>query len=366
MKLVINHTVKVKNPRDKVYCHEPYAQQLYDMMFSGDKDFLFSKSILEDGTIEEITEKNIYVQSNPKETIVLNINKERKAVMEMGTLAKGMPIKFVKDSTGDGSGTLSQMSPEIVKQMLSEAARGKSHVFECIVNTRNSGGYFVSISGIQCYLPGGLAAANKIINFEKLINKKLNVMVDCWMPERNCYIVSNKKWITHVLPTKIKELQFGSMYHGEVTGCSKTGIFIEFDSVFTAFLNNHDMSAETLTRFEAYGYHPGDKIDFLVKEISTHNSRINLTQNLYDSESIIWKKLKRDLEGSYIKGEIVEKTKETLVVKVADEVYSEIPLRNIKDSYKVGNSYAFLVKSIIPDDKTIILFEVKKNTEDKK
>ena len=29
--LVVNKSVKVKSPNDKVYCHEPYAQALYDM-----------------------------------------------------------------------------------------------------------------------------------------------------------------------------------------------------------------------------------------------------------------------------------------------------------------------------------------------
>jgi ribosomal protein S1 len=141
----------------------------------------------------------------------------------------------------------------------------------------NRGGYFVEVSGVEAFMPGSLAAPNKIMDFQTLVGKEVIVMVEDFLQEMNSFIVSHKKYIEHVLPKKIAELDLNQKYKGSITGTSKYGIFVEFGDIFTGLLHNSKMKESTLIKFRAREFKPGDPIEFYISEVAKDN-RIILTE----------------------------------------------------------------------------------------
>jgi ribosomal protein S1 len=102
-------------------------------------------------------------------------------------------------------------------------------------------------------------------------------MVEDFLKEMNSFIVSHKKYLAHILPIKTQELDLTKKYAGTVTGCSKFGIFLEFNELFTGLLHTSKMDAETKVEFNARNIKAGDPIEFYISEI-TKDNRIILTK----------------------------------------------------------------------------------------
>jgi ribosomal protein S1 len=136
----------------------------------------------------------------------------------------------------------------------------------------NKGGYIVDLSGVKCFLPGSLAAANKITDFESYIGKEIPVMIEGYVEAKDIFIVSYKKYLNKIMDSKIRELDLTKKYKGYVTGTSDFGVFVEWDSVYTGLIHKtefqDDLSIRTLN--------PGTEIEFYVKEIK-ENNRLTLT-----------------------------------------------------------------------------------------
>jgi len=130
-------------------------------------------------------------------------------------------------------------------------------------------------------MPGSLAAANKLADFNTLLNKEVVVMIEDFLPDMNSFIVSHKKYLDFVMPQRIKELDQNALFEGEITGCSKYGIFVEFgdqpDIKFTGLLHTSKMTEETKAKFQKFEYKTGDTISFFIGEI-TKDMRIILDE----------------------------------------------------------------------------------------
>ena len=75
--------------------------------------------------------------------------------------------------------------------------------YEATVTGKNTGGFIVEIDGVTAFLPGGQAAANKIIDFDTYIGKKINVMVEDYIKEGSTFIVSHKKYLKEIFNYEI-------------------------------------------------------------------------------------------------------------------------------------------------------------------
>lgn len=150
-------------------------------------------------------------------------------------------------------------------------------VYFAKIKEKNNGGFLVDIGGIDAFLPGSLAAANIITNFDSLIGKEIPVMFEDYLKEGDTFIVSNKKYIKYILPEKIKELEKNTEYEGKITGTAKFGLFVEFNDIMTGLLHTSEMVEPTLTYFKNNEYRSGDTIKFYIKEIAK-DDRIILTE----------------------------------------------------------------------------------------
>ena len=167
-----------------------------------------------------------------------------------------------------------------------------SKAYVCKIIEANRGGFFVEVQGVDAFMPGSLAAANKISDFQSYVGKKIIVMIEDYLQDMKSFIVSHKKYIEYILPKKISELSLSDKYTGTVTGASKYGIFIEFNEIFTGLLHKSKMKPDTYSRFKDRKYNSGDSIEFYIGEI-TKDNRIILTEESLEEKR---KKIERSEE----------------------------------------------------------------------
>ena len=155
---------------------------------------------------------------------------------------------------------------------LFEQIKKETSAYTVKVVSVNKGGYIVDLSGVKCFLPGSLAAANKITDFESYIGKEIPVMIEGYVEAKDIFIVSYKKYLNKIMDSKIRELDLTKKYKGCVTGTSDFGVFVEWDSVYTGLIHKTEFQEDMNIR----DLHPGTEIEFYVKEIK-ENNRLTLT-----------------------------------------------------------------------------------------
>ena len=214
--------------------------------------------------------------------------------------------------------------------------------------------FFVDILGIKAFLPGGLAAANKIIDFDEYIGKDVTVMIENYLKDTNIFIVSNKKYVKYILPKKIKELDKSKKYKGNVTGTTKYGIFIEWDDSsgddfkYTGLLHHTKMKEQTKTRFQQNDFKPGDEIDFWVDKI-TDDNRIILSEDDPDEYMEQINKFKEKYLNLAITGEVVSIKPFGIILKLEENIIGMIPKKELKKQkkiYKIGEKINVIVDDI--------------------
>ena len=162
-------------------------------------------------------------------------------------------------------------------------------------------------------------------------------MVEDYLKDTKTFIVSNKKYISHIMPSRIDNLDITEMYTGYVTGTAKFGIFVEFDEIFTGLIHTSKMSSEMKADFKNREFKPGDSIDFWIKEI-TRDKRIILTS---EDPSIGAAKLDSfmdNVQDTKVSGVVISNKEFGVLVKLDDGIVGLIPKREVKKSNKTFNS----------------------------
>lgn len=236
-------------------------------------------------------------------------------------------------------------------------------VYTCKIISRNEGGFFVDVSGVPAFLPGSLAGANKIIDFESLIGTKLEVMLEDYLIESDTYVVSHKKWLSYILPTKIDGLRNSIMkdkFVGKVTGVAKFGLFVEFDKFFTGLLHFSGMNSKFYSKFRSMQFGAGDEVEFYIKDIDENSRIILCTDNTIILDP--WTKFKEQ-EGQKLIGEIFNITNYGAFVKFNHDNYvfkGLLPFKSLPEQYdretlKQYQKYEFNIDKVLIEDKRIFL-----------
>lgn len=296
--LVHNKKVKIKNKKDRVYCHEAYAQELYDMMEAhangqwqegGTKD-LVTNSVVQASNIQKYSDHEIIIETNTGASFIIDMNKEhefinaftdknvsvntfvnaldtnkefRESLINNGVAAK--QLKGGRLSLWDGH--LAKIEAEFASQLKNPTLAYKAKLLET-----NNGGYIVDIQGVRCFMPGSLAAAGIITDFEALVGSVVPVMIVNHVKDLG-FIVSYKKYLSTILPYKIStELEVGQKITGKVTGSSKFGVFVQFPDVngewvFSGLVHTTTMSKEFTKKFAAHKFNVGDDIELFINNI---------------------------------------------------------------------------------------------------
>lgn len=297
---------KIKAPEgSKIYCHEPYAKALLDLYYSDFENEEEDSKDLEDGGVYEcrlvtLRENDALAQTGSGQTIYIDLKRERrdadKLNIESLSFNPGEVINArVRKVNGSYVGSVVEYFVHSMRAELFEQIKKETSAYTVKVISVNKGGYIVDLSGVKCFLPGSLAAANKITDFESYIGKEIPVMIEGYVEAKDIFIVSYKKYLNKIMDSKIRELDLTKKYKGSVTGTSDFGIFVEWDSIYTGLIHKTELQGDiTLADF-----HPGSEIEFYVKEIK-ENNRLTLTLDKPLERNVIIQNLENQIKDGTI------------------------------------------------------------------
>lgn len=308
-RLTPNKSVKGQNSNQVCYSFEPYAQELFNLYTSSDHKIV-RKDLSVGDTVKIV---DVYpgkvgilvVELEGGLVVDLNVTREKKFSQLFGF---SDPVKFA-EIFGDKSNKEKFLASEPIayvvevdpirislwqgyiiktKEEFIQEISAPTQAYKAKVLEANKGGYFVEVNGVDAFMPGSLAAPNKIADFKTLLGKEVIVMIEDYIKEMNSFIVSHKKYIEYIMPSRIQNMDLEKKYTGIITGTSKYGIFLEFEEIFTGLLHVSKMSETTLTDFRARKFQVGEELGFYINEI-TKDNRLILTE-----ESPVERKAKID------------------------------------------------------------------------
>ena len=295
--LVENPNVKVHSG-DKCYCHESYAQELYDLItayMEGNRKGLFPKDskkgrLYTINSIKKIGDTEVLVSTDAM-SLTVDMNKERQYLEFLGIPDPRKFVKAIAEQSGfeeeviktgpiakvlEGGrislweGHLSKIESEFIDQVKNPNATPCA--YNAVVKEINNGGFIVDIMGVRCFLPASLAAPGVVNDFESMLGKTIPVMFINYV-KHSGFVVSYKKYLNMILPHKIQaELKSGQKITGRITGTSKNGVFIQFQDkegewVFSGLLHRSVMSPEFEKKFDTKEFATGNILEVYINDI---------------------------------------------------------------------------------------------------
>lgn len=267
----------------KAYTASEYSQEdreklesLYELTFPKDlkksefngKDIINGQGITI--VISDVNEERGMAigETQMGQSVFINLKKEEKGFKRLGypvldiVPGKVMDVIIKKNINGDVTGSVSAGYELTLKRDLHRAITAEDCAYQVRVKEVCNGGFMVDLSGIECFLPGSLAAANRILDFSEYVGKIISVMVETYDQRRDIFVVSFKKYLKRIIGTRVKDLSLTQNYTGKVTGSSKKGVFVEWEDIFTGIIN---FNSENRSYLESLN--PGDDISFYVADI---------------------------------------------------------------------------------------------------
>ena len=368
----VNLTAEDKKAGVKIYCHEPYAQDLYDLMNNYEKNSdVSAKDLQENGVyrvqanIISFTDKMIHAEEITSKTPIIIPFREYSKDIE--TLSQGEDREFlimVYKSTKFGENYGSErkaLSISYKQDLFNNLAENKW--FDVTITKLIKGGYLALYNKeIECFIPGSHAAANVVHNFNDMLNKTLTVMVDNYDQANDLFILSYKKYVTHSMPTMIENLDFNKEYAGTLTNKPYDfGVFVEIDGYFTGLVHQTEFDDyETIKRT----LKTGDSLNVYVKDITSKGGqfRIVLTLNpeSVNTEKLAWQQLREKTESRRFAYEVNAK-KNSISIDIDGENY-EVSLKR-KDLENNINKFPYVKVSKVDILNKSLKFEFVEDSE---
>ena len=362
------NTTVIKRPGDtsKIYCQEEYAQELYDKMYGTE---IVKKDIV-NGEILRVVEfklsstgKEVTVICDNYLTLYFNFAKERKYFQILGfdeetflrwiespshvDYLKETKIYIQVENIEAAKGSLYQAHLRTIIREFREQIIKPTSAYMAKVIDKNQGGFIVEVQGIRAFLPGSLAAANKIADFDSYIGKEVLVMIEDYLKSSEIFVVSYKKYLDYVLPGKLGELERNQIMNGTVTGTSKFGVFVEFDDIFTGLLHTAEMSPETLDKFNSGQFKPGQEIESWLKDI--RDNKLILTETDPSIKQNEYEVFKEKIEGNMKEATIVSIKAHGALMEVEKGILGLLPIKEMKKYKKrlvVGETLEVFIKKV--------------------
>lgn len=348
-----------KHPNDSgaVYSHERYAQDLYETYF-GKLSHLKEPNVGESitGMVSSMNENIAFIDIGWREDAYLDLRKEHKEYIQY--IRKGYEIEVLIESidsrqknpiSASYTKNIMLRKKEELVEAIGEPVAYKGKVNEIVANA----GYYVNIDGIKCFMPGSLGGINKLVDFKSILGKELYVVPINYSKEKDYVVVSHRDYLKSLIPDAISQLQIGESHKGFVTGCSKHGIFVEFNTCLTGLISTKDISEENIDRFNSRNYRPGDELDFFIKDI-LDNGKIVLSQNPVEPSA--WNKIEDKYSiPSMVTGTIKKISKYGLFVEIEPKVVGLLRKSYLdeNDVFEVGQDIEVKITKIDREGKKI-------------
>lgn len=328
-----NTTVKLteedKKAGVRIYCNEPYAQELYDKYRAYEKE-TGTSAVMKDlnvGDVCQVVARQISFKDKCILTEVVSSGLEvtipfKEFSRPLEELQNGINLKFLTmivraNDAGEYYGSEKKCLALNYKQELFEHLENNTW-FEVKLVRLIKGGYVALYKDtLECFVPGSHAAANVVRDFSQLLNKTITVMVDNFDKTNDLFILSYKKYITESMPTMISELRFGKKYTGKLTNKPYDfGIFVEFNDYYTGLIHmtefsNYDEVKRTMKS--------GDEISFYIKDVTTKGNQyrivLTLDETQVNSEKLAWDQMRERTENKSFEYDI-DKSKNSIKINI--------------------------------------------------
>lgn len=257
--LKINKKVKTGNSRIKIYSHEPYANELHKRYLDTTTPVckeLHSDNLVKITNFSYSDGNTILADINGGATnVVIDLNKEQKFfnTMTIGndTMTKETFLACLADPEVKAKilemGLVAKVGPDVEKASIwegyvdnltyemREQIHRKDKAYMAKIISSNNGGFVVMVADtVKAFMPGSMAAANKLTNYESLVGQTMEVMVESF-DKRYGFVVSRKKFLKTITPIHLKNLAAqveadkDAVFTGTITGSTPFGIFVELD-----------------------------------------------------------------------------------------------------------------------------------------
>lgn len=349
----------------KVYpTTKPISKEDYSLLLESIENLTIPepKDIVK-GVISEINGKFAHVDIGWREPAIVDISKESNEYVE--NFFEGSEIDLIlkdfKLSKRDGS--INASHTDVVKHIKYQELFdniGNPVAYPAYVKELIHGGYFLDIEGIEVFMPGSLGGVNKLVDFEELLGKTINVVPINYSPEKKYIVVSHRDYLQTLIPNAIDNISVGDSRTGFITGTTKFGVFCEFDDCLTGLIHKTDLDEETFELYENRNLNPGDELTFNIKEIGRKN-RIILSQKPVEIKLDPWENiLEKYPIPSNVQGTVRKKTRYGIFVQLEKKIVgllhiSDIPKYIDLNEIKEGNLINVDVVKIDTESKKIFL-----------
>jgi predicted RNA-binding protein with RPS1 domain len=323
--LKVNKSVKTKNKKDKIYCHESYAQDLYKR-FTGEAPVskeVRANTIVNITGFDTVSKDELLVSvSNGANNLVIDLNKEQRffntlqlsngermtkesfiACLQDPEAKQSLLSMNLKAKVGSNKdkGSIWDGYVESMKQEMIEQITKKNKAYMATIISANDGGFVVNVADtLNAFMPGSMAAANKITDYQSLVGTTMEVMVESYNPKMG-FVVSRKKFLHTMLPVKLRDLQVSlkenpdQTFKGTVTGFTPFGVFVELDEYITGMLHKTLVSDETRDGMRNKTIQAGSEIDVFIHKIE--NNRVILSDVPSDKREEVIKRREAEDEA---------------------------------------------------------------------
>ena len=356
----VNKTIKTGEKGYNIYSHEPYAAEIFEKythkvpiskelkkntlvsitdIIPGKKDTVLatinggSNNIIIDLNKEQryldIVQINGHTITKDEFIECLKAPETKQALLDMNLVAK-VSTDVEKASIWDGY--VEMLSNEMREQIHKNEKAYYATILSC-----NNGGYIVEITNtIKAFMPGSMAAANKLTNYESLVGTSMEVMVESYDPKIG-FVVSRKKYLHTVTPLHLMELREqlkenkDTIITGTVTGTTPFGIFVELTNVLTGMIHKTLMSDTLREQLRQNKIEAGTQILVYVHNIE--KGRIILSDVISsERDEVIKRREEEDAaeKQAYMANKFTKK-------EVANEVTSSVIANNAGEDLNLVN-----------------------------
>lgn len=373
-----NLAIKKVDRKDKIYCQEPYAQELYDLINRvpvQEKD-IHAGELLKATDLRINNSGQVQIFTGAGISLFLDMRKDKKYFEAIGFTEMDMS-KLNELAASGWFKSLFEERQELIKvegdiddlrgsiyeaylgktrrEFMSQILEQSAYYYAKIIS-KNQGGFFIKVQGVDAFLPGSLAAANKIMDFDSYIGREIPVMVEDYLKNSDTFIFSYKKYLDKILPSKLSEIERFSKLNGTVTGTSKYGIFLEFQEMFTGLLHTSEMDPETQEKFMNRRVEPGQELEVWVKDIK--DNKLILTELNPSEKQEEIKSFKNKSEGTVKSMKVVSVKPFGVFLEVEEDKIGLLPIREMRKVAKkmdVGENYTLCISRIDSDTGKIYL-----------
>lgn len=302
--LVKNTKLSVEsNDKIVVYCHERYAEELLGKYLGVESQVPMPKDMIQGNimkvtNIKPLSKTTIMVDTTGGGSFVIDLNKEKELLKIFDidssetftdmlranekcieqVIDTNPYVKVLDNRVSLWAGHLDEMAAQLEEQL---RAKVPNTYFNAVIEETNNGGYIVNIGGLKCFMPGSMAAAGIITDFQALLGKTLRVMVVNYIPDKG-YVVSYKKYLSTIMPKLVMEqLEVNMRVSAKVTGLSKNGIFVQFNDkdgepTFSGLIYRDDMSPSMEEMFDEGVYMIGDVLYAFIHSINIEDGKVRI------------------------------------------------------------------------------------------